>query len=88
MRELTFNEVEVVSGARGMRGGYYGRTSSVFDNFSMSNGGNWGNTWTQTGIGFTTGFSAAAPSRNPWAIGVSSLAGAFGGFFSSFTYSW
>lgn len=84
MRELTFNEVDVVSGARPMTGGYYGRRTS---NFSMSNGGNWGNTWTQTGIWAMSGL-AAGSRGGIWGGAIGFGAGALGGFFGSFTYSW
>ncbi len=78
MRELTFDEVGMVSGGT--------HASINWNNFSMSNGGNWDNTWAQTAIWATAGGIAGGRSIPTAVIGV--LGGALGGFFGSFEYNW
>ncbi|MGZ8171645.1 MULTISPECIES: hypothetical protein [Methylobacter] len=48
---------------------------------SMSNGGNWGNTWTLTGIGAAAGAARGGgwPGAAVWGAA---------GFFGSFSYNW
>ena len=47
---------------------------------TISNNGNWGDTWTQTGIGAAAGGATSG--------GYGAAAGAGAGFGSSFTYDW
>ncbi len=91
MRELNFSEVEVVSGGQGPNNSSYGRPDfgrgDDTPGPSLSNGGNWDNSFSQAGVGFATGFAAAWSTPPPVRLIIASITGA-GAFANTFDWSW